>query len=53
MSRLLSIAASMLVLDEGRLLALTFDGSNSRVIDLLAYTAGLPVRDFFLAPDGK
>lgn len=42
-----------LVLDEGRLLAMTFDGSNSRVIDLPAYTAGLPVRDFFLAPEGK
>lgn len=42
-----------LVLDEGRLLALTFDGSNSRVIDLPIYTAGLPLRDFFLAPEGK
>jgi hypothetical protein len=42
-----------LVLDDGRLLALTFDGSNSRVIDLPAYTAGLPARDFFLTPEGK
>lgn len=42
-----------LVLDEGRLLILTFDGSNSRVIDLPAYTAGLPVRDFFVAPEEK
>lgn len=42
-----------LVLDEGRLLALTFDGSNSRVIDLPTYTAGLSVRDVFLAPEGK
>jgi uncharacterized protein len=42
-----------LVLDEGRLLALTFDGTNSRVIDLPAYTAGLPARDFFLAAEGK
>ena len=42
-----------LVLDEGRLLVLTHDGSNSRVIDLPAYTAGLPVRDFFLEPEGK
>jgi hypothetical protein len=42
-----------LVPDEGRLLALTFDGSNSRMIDLPAYTAGLPVRDFFVASEGK
>ena len=42
-----------LVLDEGRLIALTFDGTNSRVIDLPAYTAGLPARDFFLVPEGK
>jgi hypothetical protein len=40
-----------LVLDEGRLIVLTFDGTNSRVINLSAYTAGLPARDFFLAPD--
>jgi hypothetical protein len=42
-----------LVLDEGRLIALTFDGTNSRVIDLPAYTAELPVRDFFLVPHRK
>jgi hypothetical protein len=42
-----------LVRDEARLIVMTFDGSNSRVIDLPAYTAGLPVRDFFLAPEGK
>lgn len=42
-----------LVLDERRLLALTFDGSNSRVIDLPTYTAGLPMRDFFLASERK
>jgi uncharacterized protein len=41
-----------LVLDEGRLIALTFDGSNTRVIDLTTYTARLLTRDFFLAPEG-
>lgn len=42
-----------LVQDEGRLIALTFDGANSRVVDLPAYTAELPGRDFFLAPEEK
>ena len=27
--------------------------ANSRLIDLATYTAGVPWRDFFLAPDGK
>lgn len=42
-----------LLRDDARLIALTFDGTNSRVIDLPTYTAGLSARDFFLAPEGK
>lgn len=38
-----------LLVDQGRLIALTLDGSNNRIIDLPVYTAGLPMRDFFLA----
>ncbi len=40
-----------LLLDGNRLIVLTFDGSNSRVIDLNTYTAGLPRRDFFFTSD--
>jgi hypothetical protein len=36
-----------LIVDQQRLIALTFDGSNSRVVELQAYTSGLPRRDFF------
>jgi hypothetical protein len=42
-----------LIVDEDRLLALTFDGFNSRVIDLAAYTSGLVARDFFMTPGEK
>lgn len=42
-----------LVLDMGRLLVLTFDGTNSRAIDLPTYTAELPERDFFLVAEVK
>lgn len=42
-----------LLQDGSRLIALTFDGTNSRVIDLPAYTGGLPTRDFFLAGERK
>ncbi|HEX5055405.1 MAG TPA: hypothetical protein VFX02_02800 [Gammaproteobacteria bacterium] len=35
------------IFDEGRLIAPTLDGSGSRVIDLDAYLAELPGRDFF------
>lgn len=41
------------LLDGDRLIALTFDGENSRVINLPAYTTGLPARDFFLALEGR
>lgn len=40
-----------LLLDNTRLIALTFDGANSRVIDLSVYAAGLPAHDLFLAPE--
>ena len=42
-----------LLLDGNRLIVLTFDGNNSRVIDLHTYTAGLPRRDFFFTLDER
>jgi hypothetical protein len=39
-----------LLLDNDRLVALTFDGANSRVIDLATYLARLPADDFFITP---
>ena len=39
-----------LLLDNDRLVALTFDGANSRVIDLSTYLARLPADDFFITP---
>lgn len=38
---------SKVVLDQNRLLILTFDGANSRLIDLTAFAPSLPTRDFF------
>lgn len=38
---------SKVILDENRLILLTFDGANSRLIDLTAYTSSLPTQDFF------
>jgi hypothetical protein len=40
-----------LVLDQGRLLVLTADGANSRLIDLRAYTSRLPASVLFEAGD--
>jgi hypothetical protein len=37
-----------LMIDSDRLIALSFDGANSFVIDLPEYIADLPTADFFL-----